>query len=160
MRTVQTETEAGARSADGGVNITLKYPATYQEFDSVTEYVELRDEDALLRGLNAAQKQNATQGRKEDVRDAMEAAIAEGIEGGLTGDELKEFVRAHEKVVEAIATHQERIAAYLLGRPRGARAGFTKTKARKLIDRIRETAGEEELKSLAEQYGIDPESLV
>ena len=122
----------------------VKYNLTYFEFESLAEAVEfwndqgLNGEEVARDIINASQRQNALQGGKDEVRQAV-----------------NEYGPDSAEVAEAIEAHQEAAATYRIGRPRGGSTGLTKTKAREIGATLREKLGEDELLALAREHGIE-----
>ena len=96
---------------------------------------------AVLGVVTASWTQNAKQGKKGTLRDA----IAEGDQ---------------EKVDKAVADHQVWALGYVPGAPRGsAVGGVTKTRAGNFGKKLLEKYGAEKLKAIAMEHGIDPDDL-
>ena len=109
VRIITVQTEAGSPRT----NTSVTYTTDVQQFESLAEAVELvaGGEESVLKVVNAAQKQGATQGNKTPIRKAIEAA------GGETdGDD----------VLKAVGKHQEACAKFIIGAPRGSSTGVTK----------------------------------
>lgn len=133
-----------------------QYNVEVRQFDSLDEYREAAKErgenadEALLGILNAAQKQGATQGGKQAVRDALE-----------TGDE--------DAIQKAIAGHQKAAREYIIGAPRGTRNGTGVTKKAQhqfgeaVVAAMMKKGGkpltQAELTEIAMGLGIDPAAL-
>lgn len=140
----------------------ISYPYTVQQFESVDEAAEAMGEEGILANLNSLQDQNAKQGPKSGPREAIDEAETAGFSteeiqaavdaylesGDLPGDE-------RDAVCEEIESAQETTAGYVLGQPRGRTDGVTKTKAREIGEKLRETMDEAELKQMAEELGVE-----
>ena len=128
----------------------FEYPIEYREFESLDEYREAAEErgenpdEAILGLINAAQKQGATQGQKQAVRDALEADDEDALE-------------------QAVSKHQASAREYIVGAPRGTRTtgGNTKKKQREFGERVTQAMVEkggaltqQELDELREELGI------
>ncbi len=159
MRTKTTTTRIAGLADFGYENDS--YPITVQEFESVTEGLaaigKCSEADiaveapegalaAVLGVINAAQEQGGKQGGKETIRAAM------------TGD-LEEGADRQETVDEAISSHQTRCAKYVIGAPRGAQGGVTKTKASNVGKALLAKLGPEALEALAAEHGLDMDDL-
>jgi len=118
----------------------FEYQITYREFESLSEILDTVDggEETVVAIVNSAQRQNALQGDKGDVREAVEEHGGDSAEAQ-----------------EAIEAHRESAYGYVIGRPRGRSSGVTKTAARKFGEKLREQLGEEELQEMAEEMGIE-----
>lgn len=132
------------------------YNVEVRQFESLDEYREAAKErgenadEALLGILNAAQKQGATQGGKQAVREALE-----------TGDE--------DAIRKAIAGHQKAAREYIIGAPRGTRNGTGVTKKAQhqfgeaVVAAMMRKGGkpltQAELTEIALGLGIDPAAL-
>lgn len=145
---------SGTTEADG-----IKYPLTWQEFESFEEYLEVKGgEEAILLEGNAAQKQGATQGMKGNVREAVRDARTAGHsdeviqaaidEGDADGDE------ALEAVLASVSKHQENAAEYVKGTSRRT-DGLTKTASRRAGEALAEKLGEDGYRALLVQQGFD-----
>ena len=160
MRTIDITTQIGGLEDfgfEGGA-----YPLTIQQFDNVSEMIakigkvdeaEVAVEapqgalDAILGVGNAAQKQGASQGGKEVIRDVMSRDLKEGEDR----DEL---------VAAAVAAHQASRAGYIIGAPRGGGSGgVTKTKASNIGKALLEKLGGEKLDALAAKFGLSEDDL-
>lgn len=134
-----------------------KYPIRVQQFDSCSEafskigkcgegdvMVEAPESalTAVLGVVNAAQAQGGKQGGKETIRAA------------ITGD-LKEGQDRQEVVDQAVEAHVKRAEGYVIGAPRGAQGGVTKTKAGNVGKALLAKLGPEALEALAAEHGLD-----
>jgi hypothetical protein len=160
MHTIDITTQVGGLEAFGYED--GKYPLRVQQADSCSEAFAKsgkcdEDEviieapqgvlDTMLGIYNAAQKQGASQGGKEKIRDAMTRKLKEGED--------------RQAVVDAAVTiHQTGREEYWIGAPRGgAVGGVTKTKAGNIGKALLERLGGEKLEAMAAEFGIDPEDL-
>lgn len=148
------ETAEGTTKASG-----IEYPYTVQQFETLDEAIEAIDggEDGVLDIINGQQDQSAKQGPKDSVREAIDAAEQEGHDE----DEIQQAVNAGhgetealQDVVDAVQSAQESTADFIIGRPRRT-DGLTKTAAREFGEKAREKLGDDELKELAGELGID-----
>ena len=147
---------SGTPSASG-----ISYPYTVQQFESLDEAREAMGDEGILENLNSLQDQNAKQGPKGEVREAIDEAEEAGWDDEAIQSAVDEMDgggdEALEGVVSAVEHAQEVTAGYVLGRPRGRTDGVTKTKAREIGEGLRERLSEEELLALAEEHGISVE---
>ena len=134
-----------------------QYPVTVQQFQSVGEALSQigkcsEDEvvieapegalTSVLAIINGAQDQGGKQGGKETIRAAMSRELGEGEE--------------RQAVVEgAVKAHQKRAAQYIIGAPRGAQGGVTKTRSANIGRALLEKLGGAELEKLAAEAGLD-----
>lgn len=141
----------------------IAYPYTVQQFESLDEVTETMGEEAAVANLNGLQDQNAKQGPKSGPREAIEAAEEAGYSTEQIQDAVDTYVGtgdlpAEEElaaVVSEIEDAQETTAGYVLGQPRGRTDGVTKTKAREIGEKLRETMSEEELREMANELGVE-----
>lgn len=171
MHTIEVTTKAGSKLN----GLEVEYPVTVQQFDSCTEALVAISElepngeaaDALADALapyedklkavtgviNSAQKQGATQGPKQLVRDVLDKLTpVRDDEGNLIGcswtdeDGAEDSVACDGKLaaedVEFLASEvadaQRRGEKYVIGAPRGITTGTTKTKMRQAADEVQE----------------------
>lgn len=107
----QTVTTTTGKEGEPGF---VEWPVSYNEPETVEEFVDLYGgQDNLVKALQAALRQSATQNNKTSV-----ASVAKKFgTGEATQDELD----------EAIAKHQESVSKYRPGAPRGASDGVRMT---------------------------------
>lgn len=143
MKTITRTTSAG---------IVKDYAVTIQQFESIDEAKAawrekgLNADDVLLGIVNKAQEQNAMQGPKSGILEAV-SKVREALakERGIkesdvpTGDIL-----SHADVVKAVAAAQETTSKYILGAPRatGGTGPVTRKEERETIDALRNKGAE------------------
>lgn len=147
------------------------YGLTVPQFESFEEAEEAVEggREGILEILNSDMDQNAKQGWKKPVREAVDAAEAAGFstdeletaqnavdDGEAEAEDFPEEVRA---VLSAVTDAREGARQYVIGRPRGSTDGLTKTKSREIGAQLRDRMGSEELAALAEEHGINIEDL-
>lgn len=154
MRTIEGTTEAS------GIN--FPYVATVPE--SLAEAVEVMpgDEDAVLSQIVSKWDQDAKQGRKNPVREAIAAAQ----EAGFSEEEIQAAVDHGEAngseelsaVLEAVEAAQEYAAEFVLGATQRT-GGPTKKARRGLGEALTEGMSEAEIREFAREHGLDPADL-
>lgn len=133
MKTITRTTTAG---------IVKDYPVTIQQFESVDEaraaFKEHGNPDEVLLALiNKAQEQNAMQGPKSGILEAVKK-VKDANKDASDADVVK-----HEDVVKAVKTAQGATEKYILGAPRAAQTGgVTRKVERETLDTLRNTGAE------------------
>jgi hypothetical protein len=135
----------------------IKYSVTVQLFESRAEVDSTLNDDGVLGVVNAAQEQNAKQGDKTRVRDAIRTYLAgkagidtaaDGFDAGkLDRDAMRAIAKARaniedaeiladENVAAAIKAHQDNAAGYVIGKPRGGSGGPTQKQQRSIGEAV------------------------
>lgn len=154
MRRIEGTTEASG--------ISFPYVANVPEsLDEATEVMP-GGAEAVNSQIVSKWDQDAKQGRKNPVREAID----EAREAGHSDEEIQSAVDHGEAngseplaaVLEAVEAAQEYAAEFILGATQRT-GGPTKTARRTLGEKVTEGMSEAEVREFAEQYGLNPDEL-
>lgn len=95
--------------------VTVNLPESLDEARGIWEEAGENADEVIFGTILASWEQNAKQGAKNSVRDAIRSAA----EKGLAPDEADE-------VTKAVQAHREYASEYVLGAPRGGHSGAMK----------------------------------